>query len=106
MPHLERLGEQALATSTLDTAQKLATAPYSYRVQGPQGVLKSAPAASQAAQSLLLGTYANQAGGAFGAAGQAADKFLKETGYGDVNFGDLFAPDPSIKSNRLQFSWA
>lgn len=94
-------GEQALATSTLDTAQKLATAPYSYRVQGPQGVLKSAPAASQAAQS-LLGTYANQAGGAFGAAGQAADKFLKETGYGDVNFGDLFAPTPA--SNPIDYS--
>ena len=93
--------EQALATTTLDTAQKLATAPYSYRVQGPAGVLSSAPAASQAAQS-LLGTYADQAGSAFGAAGQAADKLIKETGIGDMTFGDLFAPTPA--SNPIDYS--
>ncbi len=96
--------EQALATTTLDTAQKLATAPYSYRVQGPQGVLNSAPAAAQTSQALMK-TYADQAGGAFGAAGQAADKLMKETGFGDMTFGDLFAPTPaSVPANPIDYS--
>lgn len=99
---LRTLGqEQALATTTLDTGQALATAPFSYRVQGPAGVLKSAPAAAETSQALMK-TLAEQAGGAFGAAGQSADKLFKETGLGDMKFGDLFAPTPA--SNPIDYS--
>ena len=86
--------EQALATTTLDTGQKLATAPFSYRVQGPAGVLSSAPAAANTAGALLE-TYANAAGGAFNAAGASADKLLKESNLGNTSFSDLFAPSPA-----------
>ena len=83
--------EQTLANNTISQLQNLATAPYSYRVQGPAGILSGASAASQAAGN-MLNTYATQAGGAFQAAGASADKLLKESGLGDQPFFSSSAP--------------
>ena len=71
--------EQNLANRTIATLQALSTAPYSYRVQGPSAVAAGAPSAATAAGN-MLNTYATAAGDAFGAAGESADKFLKESG--------------------------
>lgn len=83
--------EQTLANNTIAQLQNLATAPYSYRVQGPAGILSGAGNASQAAGN-MLNTYATQAGGAFQAAGASADKLLKESGLGDQPFFSSSAP--------------
>ena len=82
--------EQGVANKTIATLQALATAPYSYRVKGPAAVSAGAPAATQATSDALQ-TYAGAAGDSFRAAGEGADKFLKESGLGNK---PLFSSSP------------
>ena len=86
--------EQGLANTTIQQLQNLATAPYSYRVQGPAAISAGAPAASQAAGN-MLNTYATQAGGAFQAAGASADKLLKESGLANQPLFSSSTPAPA-----------
>ena len=91
--------EQGLANTTIDTLQKLATAPYSYKAQGPAGVLSSAPSAIDAANN-ALSTYATQAQGSFNSAGQGIDTFFKNSGFGEKSVADTFGFGNSNNSTQ------
>lgn len=91
--------EQGLANTTIDTLQNLATAPYSYKAQGPAGVLKSAPSAIEAANN-ALSTYATQAQGAFNSAGQGIDTFFKNSGFGNKSVADTLGFGDSGNSTQ------
>lgn len=91
--------EQGMANSTIDTLQKLATAPYSYKAQGPAGILSSSPSAIDAANN-ALSTYATQAQGAFNAAGQGIDTYFKNSGFGEKSVADTFGFGKSNNSTQ------
>ena len=96
--------EQGLANNTLNTLQNLVTAPYNYRVQGPQGILKGAPAASESANNLLT-TFQTAAGNSFNAAGQGIESFFKESNLGNTDVSSFFNSDtgstmaPTLREN-------
>ena len=96
--------EQGLANNTLNTLQNLVTAPYNYRVQGPQGILKGAPAASESANNLLT-TFSTAAGNSFNAAGQGIENFFKESNLGNTDVSSFFNSDtgstmaPTLREN-------
>ncbi len=87
---LRTLGiEQGLANTTLNTLQNVTTAPYNYRVQGPQGILANAPNAATGANN-LLSTFSTAAGNSFNAAGQGIENFFKESNLGSQDVSSLF----------------
>ncbi len=68
--------EQGLRGNLLSEIQNLVTAPYTYRMAGPNAAMQSAPAGAKAATATTE-LFAKEAGGAFNAAGQQLDKLLK-----------------------------
>ena len=92
--------EQGLANVGIDTLSNVVTAPYSYKVQGPAGILSSAPNAINASNAALK-TYSTAASGAFNAAGQGVDSFFKESGLGDKSIGDVLGFNSSSGTQPL-----
>lgn len=68
--------EQGLRGNLIAEVQNLVTAPYTYRMAGPQLTAQTAPAGAKASIA-NTSLFANQASDAFNMAGQQLDKLLK-----------------------------
>tara|TARA_B000000532_G_scaffold95524_1_gene76658 strand:- start:3558 stop:4844 length:1287 start_codon:yes stop_codon:yes gene_type:complete len=69
--------EQALRSGLLSEVQNLVTAPYTYRMAGPNMAQQTAAGGAKAAAG-TTGIFAKEAGSAFNSVGQQLDKLLKQ----------------------------
>ena len=69
--------EQGLRSGMLSEVQNVVTAPYTYRMAGPNATMSSAAAGAKAATGRTQ-IFAKEAGDAFNSVGQQLDKLLKQ----------------------------